>query len=86
MKSLKPYELHLGHGSVISMEDLYFYKSLHDEWQQKDDHSSEYKDSIFYSHNADYVLTLIDKGYAELVERKSFDFEVQYFIRMRRNY
>ena len=88
---LKPHELHLGHGNVIDMSDVYNHRSLDDGWQMREDNSGEYRDTLYYSYDAHRVLVLIGEGYAELFEIESFcdnnSLEsFKYFFRMRRNY
>lgn len=86
LKELKPHELHLGHGSIIDMSNIYNHHELDDDWQHRDDGSGEYRDTIYYSYDAERVLTLIGQDYAELSEINTDGDETKYFFRMRRNY
>ena len=89
-KDLKVHEHHLGHGNIIDMEGIYNHHSLDDGWQMRDDNSGEYRDTIYYSHDAERVLQLIAEGYAELdsIEQDASDAseKAAYYFRMRRNY
>ena len=85
-RDLKPHELHLGHGDVIDMEGIYNHHALDDGWQKRDDNSGEYRDTIYYSYDAERVLDLIAKGYAELDSIESTAEKTAYYFRMRRNY
>lgn len=85
-KTLKPFQLHLGHEYVIDMEELYNHGAIHQEWQNYPDNSGEYKDILYYSFDAHHTLELIEAGYAILKKIVTKDFEVEYHIIMRRNY
>ena len=86
MINLRPFEPSLGNGYLIEMDNIYFYNSIHDEWQSYSDNSGEYKDVIYYSYNAHKVLELIDKNFATLKSIDQKDFDVRYFFIMRRKY
>ncbi len=79
---LKPYELHLGHGDVIDLEDVYFYGVVHEEWQMYPDNSGEYKDCKLYTYSIEKVIKLISDGYAILSSVE----DERYNLIMRRHY
>jgi len=69
------------------MSDSYNHHSLDDGWQMRNDHSGEYRDTIYYCYDAKKVLELINQGYAELdsIEPSAAE-KTAYYFRMRRNY
>ena len=85
-KFLKPFEIHLGQGPVIDMNELYYYSPIDESWIMYSDNSGEYKDVEYFSFDAHHVLELIVSGYAEIISIDIKESKPKYHIRMRKHY
>jgi len=91
---IQPYELHLGHGTVIDLTGVYNYGAVHDEWQKYANNSGEYKDIKLYTYDGEKALELISGKFAILESREKINdyrengkfIKFRYNLIMRRHY